>query len=102
MKTVTATLSSLEMLAEEAMEPIKKVSRDAVSLNEELRAAQEMMEKVIRSQEEDVAKYKKLFEDLMVKHKALLEDQKEKEKLLCLLEEVVVDGGPGTELRVAG
>ena len=43
----------------------------------------------------------KLFEDLMVKHKALLEDQKEKEKLLCLLEEVVVDGGPGTELRVA-
>ena len=26
MKTVTATLSSLEMLAEEAMEPMKKIS----------------------------------------------------------------------------
>ena len=75
------------------MEPTKKISRDAVSLTEELRAVREMMEKVFRSQEEDVAKYKKLFEDLMVKHKALLEDQKEKEKLLCLLEEVVVDGG---------
>ena len=61
----------------------------------------EMMEKVFKSQEVELARYKKLLEDLMVKHKSVLEDQKEKEKLLCLLEEVVVDGGPGTELRVA-
>ena len=45
---------------------MKKVSGDAVSLNEELRTIREMMEKVFRSQEEGVAKYKKLFEDLLM------------------------------------
>ena len=79
------------------MEPTKKISRDAVSLTEELRAVREMMEKVFRSQEEDVANYRKLFEDLMVKHKSLLEDlitdakeHEDREKSLRLLEELVM------------
>ena len=101
LKTVKANLSSLpaklERITEEALEPMRKVSRDAVSLTEELRTVREMMEKVFRSQEDDAAKYKNLFEDLMTKHKSLLEDLKtdakdheDREKSLSLLEELVM------------
>ena len=101
LKTVKADLSSLPAklgrITEEGLEPTKKISRDAVSLTEELRAVREMMEKVFRSQEEDVAIYRKLFEDLMAKHKSLLEDlitdakeHEDREKSLRLLEELVM------------